>query len=122
MKTLKRTVIMRQYDYNKKLSVLNRYYTRCEFMPLLIQELERMEILDILKNPNRVLPLVDYSKNIFMNMLQHPHIKNLLHNPDYLRWYHEQDSDGHVWIWSRSNNPKSILGLASFEYDYAKSN
>jgi hypothetical protein len=119
-KLLRRTVIMREYDYNKKLSLALSLYTCAEFEPCLRLRLDQERVLNLLKNPHDQPGVwesdrVQVTGSIY-NLLWYQ--RKRFYNPDHIRWNIEEDDAGHVWIWHRSNTPRSRLGLATFEYHY----
>jgi hypothetical protein len=119
-KMLRRTVIIREYDYNKRLNLARSLYTHTEFEPCLRFRLEQEKIIGLLKNPLDQpgvweLDQVQNSGSI-QNLLWHQ--RDRFYHRDHIRWNMEEDDAGYVWIWHRSNTPRSRLGLATFEYHY----
>ena len=54
MRKVRRKCIIREYDYNKLVKeAIPEYYTRSEFVPITLQELERDYTFNILKEPEQ---------------------------------------------------------------------
>lgn len=117
IKHLRRTVIMRKYDYDRKLRHARGLYTTCTFEPYLRKTLEQEFIHRTLSNtlPDypqyHILPTDDVYRLLRSQA-------DRLYDTNYLRRTLEEDDEGLIWIWYRSNTPRSILGLATFEYTY----
>jgi hypothetical protein len=123
IKQLRRTVIIRQYDYDRKVhGPAASLYDTCTFDPYLRKTLEQEYIHRTLSDtmPEHT-QLHHYRYNLLPadgigTMLLGQHDR--LYNVNYIKANWEEDSDGYIWIWYRSNTPRSILGLATFEYSY----
>ena len=123
IKQLRRTVIIRQYDYDRKVhGPAASLYDTCTFDPYLRKTLEQEYIYRTLSDtmPEHT-QLHHYRYNLspadsIGNLLLRQHDR--LYNTNYLKANWEEDDDGLIWCWYRSNTPRSILGLATFEYTY----
>lgn len=123
IKQLRRTVIMRKYDYDHKVhGPAASLYDTCTFEPYLRKTLEQEYIHRTLSN---TLPEHTQFHHYRYNLLPADSIGNLLrgqqarlYNVNYINANLEEDDEGLIWIWHRSNTPRSILGLATFEYSY----
>ena len=117
MKYLRRQTIIRESDFEKRIqAAVPLLYTRAEFKPVTVQELERDHMFKILSDDpslNQNLR-VDFKnpKNILF------HYRDYIYNPRYREWNLEIDSDGYIWIQSRKNVRPSRLGWATAEYWY----
>lgn len=116
IKHLRRTVIIRKYDYDRKLPHAQMLYDTCRFDPLLRKSLEQEYIYRTLNNTLPPPWGIDLTGGI-RNLLQAQ--TDLLYDTKYLTRNLEEDEEGHIWIWYRENTPRSILGLATFEYTYS---
>ena len=117
MKYLRRQTIIRESDFEKRIqAAVPLLYTRAEFKPVTVQELERDHMFKILSDDpslNQNLR-VDFKnpKNILF------HYRDYVYNPRYREWNLEIDNDGYIWIQSRKNVQSSRLGWAVVEYWY----
>lgn len=121
MRTLRRKVIIREYDFHKvKADVINTgfarqyiLYDRAEFVPLNQENLEKLKLWEILRGRNTKLTQVS---------MENPQgllfdLSDYLYNPNYLNWRISVDNDGYVCVQSRTNTPKSRIGWGVFEKD-----
>lgn len=120
LRTLKRKVIIREYDFNKvKEQATGLYYDgmalydRVSFSPLSRDNLEKENLLRLLKDPNRTNPF----KPTEVPALLLFNIKDYLFNEKYIEWNAEYDQDGYIWVQARKNTPRSKLGWGIFEKD-----
>ncbi len=123
IKVLKRKVIIREYDFERvktqafsplsMMGSLETLYDRAEFRPLVREELEKENLVKILKNPDKKNPFkpTEIPASLLFN------IKDYLYNENYTKWHSEYDSEGYIWIQARKNTPRSRLGWAIFEKD-----
>jgi hypothetical protein len=122
IKTLTRTVIIREYDFKKicqraipgSIWIKNGLYDRASFEPCLRVALEQEYVLRILqgKTPYQSHPLPTGVDSLLY------HLRDRLYNRDYASWHQEEDEQGYIWVWCRKNTPKTRLGLATFERQY----
>lgn len=124
-RTLRRKVLMREYDYKKTkeraMMPLRQFeyvslYDRCEFIPLNQEGLEKLQLLDILKGKDT--PLLDPSLDLSRPAMLLFKLKDYLYNEKYHEWMVTTDSEGVVCVQSRKNTPISRIGMAIFEKDY----
>lgn len=120
LRTLKRKVIIREYDFNKvKEQATGLYfdgtslYDRVRFDPINRDNLEKENLLRILKNPDKTNPF----KPTEVPALLLFNIKDYLFNQKYIEWNAEYDNDGYIWVQARKNTPRSKLGWGIFEKD-----
>ena len=125
MKTLKRSIIIREYDYPKfqRQALKNNLYDRVEFIPCDINELEQEVTLETLKNPDYLKQLdFDYMTN---NFWHHNRGVRLLakkiqkmYNTQYVKWTWEVDDDtGYIYIQAKENTSRTRIGIAWVEKD-----
>lgn len=120
LRTLKRKVIIREYDFNKvKEQATGLYfdgtalYDRVSFNPISRDNLEKENLLRILKNPDKTNPF----KPTEVPALLLFNIKDYLFNQKYIDWNAEYDKEGYIWVQARKNTPRSKLGWGIFEKD-----
>jgi hypothetical protein len=116
VKTVCRTIIMRDYDINKVVytSIRKKLYDRITFEPLTYQELKNENLVKRLRDE----PVPQYSvlPNIGVELL---HRERDLYNRAYLSWDLTMDyPDGQIYVQSRSDQPKEALMRVTFEKDY----
>lgn len=121
IKQLRRRVIMRKYDYDRKLRHAEELYDTCTFEPYLRKTLEQEYIQRVLANTlpdtgSYGMPRDPVFDQGTYHLLRSQYDR--LYNTKYLNAHLEEDDQGAIWIWYRSNTPRSILGLATFEYTY----
>ena len=122
IKTLTRTVIIREYDFKKicqravpgSIYVKNGLYDRANFEPCLRVALEQECVIRILqgKTPHHPYPLPAGVDSLLYTL------KDRLYNQEYVNWHQEEDEQGHIWIWCKRSTPKTRLGFATFERQY----
>jgi hypothetical protein len=122
-RTLRRKVIIREYDYEKVYSqafaplcfmgLVNTLYDRAEFIPLTKTKLEHENLICLLKESSRSNPLrpTEVPALFLFNA------KDYLYNQKYIDWHSEYDDSGYIWIQARKNTPRSRLGWGIFEKD-----
>lgn len=110
-KLLTRRVIIREYDF-KKVSSFG-FYNVTKFEPCLRSALEQEQIMRILQGKYS-LPS-DLTDPISLLLWD---LRDRLYNRNYIHWNFNEDNKGYVWIWARSNTPKTVLGLATFQHRY----
>ena len=121
LRTLRRKVIIREYDFNKvKEQATGLYYDgmalydRVSFNPLSRDHLEKENLLRLLKTPEKTNPF----KPTEIPALLLFNIKDYLFNEKYIEWNAEYDEDGYIWVQARKNTPRSKLGWGIFEKDF----
>lgn len=120
---LRRKVIIREYDFERVkaqafapltfMGTIEALYDRAEFVPLNRDSLEKENLIKILKNPQKDNPF----KPTQVPALFLYNVKDYLYNEKYINWKVEYDEDGHIWVQSRKNTPRSKLGWGFFEKD-----
>lgn len=117
-KTLRRKVIIREYDFErvkvqafKPLGLKNSLYDRAEFVPFNTAELEKENMICLLKDKENPFRPTEIPQTFLFN------VKDYLYNSNYVTWNSEYDDKGYIWIQARKNTPKSILGWGIFEKD-----
>ena len=118
-RTLKRKVIIREYDFHKvygdalNLGFATSYvlYDRADFQPLTFSAIEKLNLLDMLKGKER-----KYTNLEIPNIMLF-HLRDYLYDPRYIDWKVEYDTDGQLWVQSRKNTPRTRLGWGIFEKD-----
>jgi hypothetical protein len=123
IKLLRRTVIIRQYDYDHKVrGPAASLYDTSTFEPYLRTALEQDYIYRVLSNTMPEMTREQLSRDPEFDQAPYQLLRgqwDRLYNQKYVEANLEEDSDGRIWCWYRSNTPRSILGLATFEYSYA---
>jgi hypothetical protein len=122
LRTLKRKVIIREYDFHKvKADVVSTGFTtqvvlydRVEFKPIKRDDLEKENLLRVLKQPEKSNPF----KPTEIPALFLFNVKDYLYNEKYIEWNAEYDEDGYIWVQARKNTPRSKLGWGVFEKDF----
>lgn len=123
LRTLRRKVIIREYDFVKVRSdaldigfvKYHTLYDRAEFKPLKKDDLEKENLLKVLKDPVKNNPF----KPTEIPALFLFNVKDYLYNQKYIDWNAEYDEDGYIWVQARKNTPRSKLGWGIFEKDLA---
>lgn len=119
IRTLRRKVIIREYDFEKvKYQAFNpigcvTLYDRAEFNPFTKDTLSRDYLMKVLG---------DKTKNNLARPDQHPanwlyDMKDFLYSDKYINYHPEYGEDGYIWVQARKNTPKTRLGWAVFEKD-----
>jgi hypothetical protein len=115
---LVRTVIIREYDYNRLITGPARLlYDSYSFDPLLREALEKDYAMCILRGRGTRDFEINTDEPI-LNALRSQ--SDRLYNTRYLSYQLTEDNSGFVWIQSRPPNPISRLGLAKFVYCYGQ--
>lgn len=121
LRTLRRKVIIREYDFVRVRSdaldigfvKYHALYDRAEFKPLKKDDLEKENLLKVLKDPVKNNPF----KPTEIPALFLFNVKDYLYNQKYIDWNAEYDEDGYIWVQARKNTPRSKLGWGIFEKD-----
>jgi hypothetical protein len=126
IRTLRRKVIIREYDYRKvyveafmPLSCMGfkeTLYDRAEFTPLDYEALEKLKVIEILRG-KKSTPLItaEWNHNIPAMILFD--LKDYLYDARYYDWKVTIDQEGYLCVQARKNTPKTRLGWAVFEKD-----
>ncbi len=123
LRTLKRKIIIREYDYKKIYDQATglhydgvALYDRVTFSPLNAETLEKLKLVEILKG-REYTPLIatEWNNNVPAMMLYY--LKDYLYDERYFNWEVSIDEDGYLCVQARKNTPKSRLGWGIFEKD-----
>lgn len=124
LRTLRRKVIIREYDFNKvaEYATETHYdghalYDRVSFLPLNEENLEKLKVVEILKGKSGPLTQIDPEKDFSRPRLLLYHLKDYLYSDKYVEWKITVDSDGYICVQSRKNTPRTRLGWGIFEKD-----
>ncbi len=125
IRTLKRKVIIREYDFNKVrdqafaplayMGILDSLYDRASFLPLNQDNLEKLKVEEILRGKTALLKSVDW--DLKMPAVLVAQLKDYLYNSQYYHWKITVDDEGYLCVQARKNTPKSRLGWGIFEKD-----
>ncbi len=125
IRTLRRKVIIREYDFNKVrdqafaplscMGITDSLYDRAEFTPISQDSLEKIKILEILKG--KQTKLSEVALDLKRPAILVAHLRDYLYNARYYLWNVSVDEEGYVCVQARKNTPKSRLGWAIFEKD-----
>ena len=125
VRTLRRKVIIREYDFNKVrdqafaplsyMGILDSLYDRASFLPLNQDNLEKLKVEEILRGKATVLKSVDWNLKIPAVLVAQ--LKDYLYNTRYYDWQVTIDEEGFICVQARKNTPKSRLGWGIFEKD-----
>jgi len=115
VKHLRRKIIIRQYDFHRIQSRARQVYDTVSFEPITLKEIEHEHLLRVLngtKLPEPMYGEYHYPRNYLYAM------QNYLYDKSYVDWFSNYDDDGYMYIQTKRNAPESMLGWATFEYDY----
>ncbi len=123
VRTLKRKVIIREYDFEKvKSQALGNLvyddmalYDRVSFTPLNRDTLEKLKLQEILRG--KTGPLTEINPDITVPALLLYQLKDYLYDNRYFDWKVDTDEDGYLCVQARKNTPKSRIGWGVFEKD-----
>lgn len=118
MRTLRRKVIIREYDYAKvaQQATCGSLYDRVQFIPLDQAGLEKAQVIEILQGKTST-PLIktDWNDSIPAMMLYN--LRDYLYDKRYTDWRVTIDEGGFICVQARKNTPCSRLGYGIFEKD-----
>lgn len=124
LRTLRRKVIIREYDFNKVADHATgshddgeALYDRVSFLPLNEENLEKLKVVEILKGKSGPLTQIDPEKDFSRPRLLLHHLRDYLYNDKYVEWKITTDEEGYICVQSRINTPKTRIGWAVFEKD-----
>ena len=123
IRTLKRKVIIREYDFNKiKDHALGHYYAdnmslydRVSFMPLNQEALEKLQVERILRGKDDTLTETPWPLELPAVFLYQ--LRDYLYNTQYYNWNPTIDEEGYICVQARKNTPKTRIGWGVFEKD-----
>lgn len=125
IRTLKRKVIIREYDYKKiqtAATTVGIYadnvalYDRVTFTPLTQEALEKLKVIEILKGKKHS-PLIAAEWNNDVPRMILFQLKDYLYNERYVDWQVTVDSEGYLCVQARKNTPRGRIGWGIFEKD-----
>lgn len=117
VKTIKRTVIMRERDLVKVVceSIPNQLWDRVDSEPLTYKGIQQDILINALINPDAVTPKFSTLPDLYTAML---YKERDLYNKKYLSWHLTMDyPDGQIYVRSRRDQPNEPLVRAKFEKD-----
>lgn len=114
-RTLKRRVIIREYDFTAMQEQALELYDRTSWTPLDYDTLEKLKLVEVLKG--KTGPLTEILPD-----LEHPglliyQLRDYLYDNRYYKWQVNVDDDGYLCVQARKNTPKTRLGWGVFEKD-----
>jgi hypothetical protein len=118
IRTLKRKVIIREYDFNKVRAQafapvgFSTLYDRASFSPITFNDLEKHQIMEILKGK-----IETTWKDLDYPALALYSVKDSLYDIRYYDWRVTFDDEGYLCVQARKNTPKSRIGWGVFEKD-----
>lgn len=125
IRTLRRKVIIREYDFNKVrdqafapllcMGIPDTLYDRASFTPISQDNLEKLKVEEILRGKS--INFKDVKWDMKMPSRLVAQFKDHLYNARYYEWKITIDDDGYLCVQARSNTPKSRLGWGVFEKD-----
>jgi hypothetical protein len=124
IRTLKRKVIIREYDYHKiadQALSIGLYadnmslYDRVSWTPLNQDNLEKLKLIELLKG--KAGPITKVDIDLTMPAMLVAQLKDYLYDEKYYHWNISIDSEGYMCVQSRKNTPKTRLGWGVFEKD-----
>lgn len=119
MKTLKRTVIIRDSDLEPllKKTIKKKLYDRFDIEPMTYKGIQQEYLITKLINPDKSIPKFNTLPNIYEDMLYR---ESCLYDKRYLGWMFTIDyPDGQIWIQSSTRVKREQLHRVVFERDYA---
>lgn len=115
---LKRKVLIREYDFKKVKAQafaavgLTSLYDRASFAPVTLNELERLQIIEVLKGKyDTTWKDLEHPSIALYNMRDH------LYDNRYFDWRVTFDDEGYLCVQARKNTPLSRIGWGIFEKD-----
>ena len=125
IRTLRRKVIIREYDFNKVAADATgahfdgqSLYDRVSFLPLNEENLEKLKVVEILQGKEHtVLLKSDWNNNVPAMLLYQ--LRDYLYDKRYYDWRVSIDDQGFICVQARKNTPKTRLGWGVFEKDLA---
>ena len=117
MKTLKRTVIIRDADLEKLLKRAIKLYDRVDIEPMTYRGLQQENLIAKLKAPHdSTIPLIRPLPDVYEDMLYR---EQTMYDRKYMNWQFTVDyPDGQIWVQSKINQPRQQLFRVVFERDY----
>jgi hypothetical protein len=119
-KTLRRRVLIREYDYRKKLLPQSRgLYDRVEFTPITRTSNEQEYMWAVLNNRRiEIYGEMQFDPADLQTFMYNQKIRSQLYSKQYLEYHvYWHPVDGTAVIYSRADRPSSVLGWAVLEKD-----
>jgi hypothetical protein len=116
MKTLKRTIIIRERDLADLMykTIRKDLFDRIDVEPLTYQEIQNEILLETLKG--KPMPKWDTLPNIYEKLM---YKEGNLYNKQYLSWWLTMDYPaGQIYVQSRGGQPREPLHRVTFEKDH----
>lgn len=114
-RTLRRRVIIREYDFTAMQGQALELYDRASWIPLDYDALEKLKLVEILKG--KCNPLTDILPDLSHPGLLVYQLRDYLYDDRYYEWRVSIDDDGYLCVQARKNTPKTRLGWGVFEKD-----
>lgn len=117
-RTLKRRVLIREYDFKKVRAQvfqpvgLSTLYDRASFTPVSLDNIEKQQIIDLLKG--KTTPMWSDLSSPAIALFN---VKDHLYDARYYNWHVTFDEDGYLCVQARKNTPLSRIGWGIFEKD-----
>lgn len=117
-RTLKRRVLIREYDFKKVRAQafqpvgLSTLYDRASFTPVSLDNIEKQQIIDLLKG--KTTPMWS---DLSLPAIALFNVKDHLYDSRYYNWHVTFDEDGYLCVQARKNTPLSRIGWGIFEKD-----
>ena len=125
IRTLRRKVIIREYDFNKvrdrafaplvSMNIADTLYDRAKFIPLNQDNLEKLKVAEILRGRESSLKDIRWENPMPSRLVAQ--LKDYLYDTRYYDWRVTIDEEGYICVQARNNTPKSRLGWGIFEKD-----
>jgi hypothetical protein len=124
MRTLRRKVIIREYDFIKVRDQAlgtglidndGALYDRVSWTPINKDTLEKLKLVEILRG--KTGPITQIDLDLKTPAILVAQLRDYLYNEKYYRWKVSIDDEGYVCIQSRKNTPNTRLGWGVFEKD-----
>jgi hypothetical protein len=114
-RTLKRRIIIREYDFTVMQAQALELYDRTYWTPLDYDTLEELKLMEILKGKSG--PLTELANDFKQPRRIVYQLRDYLYDDRYYKWQVELDDDGYLCVQARKNTPKTRLGWGVFEKD-----
>lgn len=117
MKTLKRTVIIRDVDLDNLLKKAVKLYHRIDIQPMTYKEIQHENLMAKLKNPHdETIPRHRTLPDVYEDMLYR---EQIMYDRRYMNWHFTMDYPaGQIYVQSKMDQPKQPLFRVVFEKDY----
>ena len=119
MKTVKRTIIIRERDLLDLMykTIRKGLFDRIDVEPLTYQEIQNEILLDTLKGDAPRVGWHTRLPDVYETLM---YKEGNLYNKKYLEWFLTMDyPEGQIYVQSRTDQPREPLHRVTFEKDYA---